>query len=186
MQIEQLITSLAELEKLKTIERGLNVGDRKESTAEHSWSCMLIADLVIEYVNEPLDRLKVFEYLLYHDVVEVYAGDAKFNNPSEMKLKQEKEEKALKKISSFIPNSERFQRIMTEYEHRQTRESEFAKAIDCLDSCIRNLNDENASNKDGFTEVLIREKYEPYVSKFAITKALFETLMEKLVELEKV
>ncbi|WP_435622895.1 HD domain-containing protein [Flagellimonas sp.] len=186
MEIEQLINSLTELEKLKTVERGLNVGNRKESSAEHSWSCLLIADLVIDCMNEPLDRLKVFEYLLYHDVVEVYAGDAKFNNPEEMKLKQEKEEKALEKISSFLPNSDRFQKIMNEYEHRKTRESEFAKAIDCIDSCIRNLNDENASNQDGFTESLIRAKYEPHVSKFTITKELFETLMEKLVELEKV
>lgn len=185
MKIEQLIKSLTELEKLKTVERGLNVGNRKESSAEHSWSCLLIADLVIEYIKEPLDKLKVFEYLLYHDVVEVYAGDAKFNNPEEMKLKQEKEEKALEKISSFIPNPDRFQRIMTEYEHRRTRESEFAKAIDCIDSCIRNLNDENASKKDGFTESLTRAKYEPHVSKFSITQELFETIMKKLVELGK-
>ncbi len=186
MKFEQLITSLTELEKLKTVERGLNVGNRKESSAEHSWSCLLIADLVIDYVNEPLDRLKVFEYLLYHDVVEVYAGDAKFNNPEEMRLKQEKEERALEKISSFLPNSGRFRRIMSEYEHRKTRESEFAKAIDCIDSCIRNLNDENASNKDGFTESLIRQKYQPHVSKFSITQELFETLIGKLIELDKV
>ena len=186
MKIEQLITSLTELEKLKTVERGLHVGNRKESSAEHSWSCLLIADVVIDHVNEPLDRLKVFEYLIYHDVVEVYAGDAKFNNPEELKFKQEREEKALKKIASFLPNSDRFQRIMSEYEHRKTRESEFAKAIDCIDSCIRNLNDEKASNADGFTERLIREKYQPHVSKFAVTQELFEKLMRKLVELKKV
>ena len=186
MKIEQLITSISELEKLKTVERGQHVGNRKESSAEHSWSCLLIADLVMDYVNEPLDRLKVFEYLIYHDVVEVYAGDAKFNNPEAMKHKQEKEEKAMQKITSFLPNANRFRSIMTEYEDRKTRESEFAKAIDCIDSCIRNLNDEKASNKDGFTEGLIRSKYEPHVSKFTITQELFETLMKKLVALEKV
>ncbi len=184
--MEQLIKSLTELEKLKTVERGLNVGNRKESSAEHSWSCLLIADILLDYVDEPLERLKVFEYLLYHDVVEVYAGDAKFNDPSQMKLKQEKEEKALEKISSFLPNAERFQSIMHEYEQRKTRESEFAKAIDCIDSCIRNLNDDSASKEDGLTESLIRKKYHPHVSKFPITLELFENLMKKLVEQEKV
>ena len=184
--MEELIKSLTELEKLKTVERGLNVGNRKESSAEHSWSCLLIADLVIDYINEPLDRLKVFEYLLYHDVVEIYAGDAKFNNPGEMKLKLEREHKALQKISSFLPNASRFQRILSEYEHRETRESEFAKAIDCIDSCIRNLNDENSSNNDGFTEDLIRQKYHPHVAKFPFTLELFENLMGKLVQLDKV
>lgn len=186
MNIDNLIQSFTELEKLKTVERGLNVGRRKESSAEHSWSCLLIADLVIDFTNEPLDRLKVFEYLLYHDVVEVYAGDAKFNNPEEMKLKHEKEEKALVKIESFISNRDRFKKIMSEYENRTTREAEFAKAIDCLDSCVRNLNDEGATKNDGFTENLIRSKYLPHVSKFDITLQLFEALMEKLVELEKV
>ena len=184
--MEQLIKSLTELEKLKTVERGLNVGNRKESSAEHSWSCLLIADMVLDYIDEPLDRLKVYEYLLYHDVVEVYAGDAKFNNPDEMKMKLEKEEMALRKILSFLPNAERFQKIITEYENRETRESEFAKAIDCIDSCIRNLNDDSRTNEDGFTESLIRQKYEPHVSKFPFTLELFESLMNKLIAQKKV
>ncbi|NKI30457.1 HD domain-containing protein [Croceivirga thetidis] len=186
MKLEQLLRSLTELEKLKTVDRGLNVGNRKESSAEHSWSCLLIADLIIDFVNEPLDKLKVFEYLIYHDVVEIYAGDAKFNNPEEMKLKRKKEQRALEQISSFIPNTNKFQRIMHEYEERLTRESEFAKAIDCIDSCVRNLNDESASNKDGFTETLIRAKYVPHVSKFVLTQKLFEALMNRLVAQNKV
>lgn len=108
--MDQVIKSLLALEKLKTVERGLNVGNRKESSAEHSWSCMLTADILLDLVNEPLDRLKVFEYLLYHDVVEVYAGDAKFNNPEELRMKQEKEARALEKIASFHPNAGRFQK----------------------------------------------------------------------------
>ena len=184
--MDQLIKSLSELEKLKTVERGLNVGERKESSAEHSWSCLFIADIIIDFINEPLDRLKVFEYLIYHDVVEVYAGDAKFNNTQEMKLKQQKEEAALQKIISFIPNASRIHKIISEYEQRMTREAEFAKAIDCIDSCIRNLNDDNASIEDGFTEILIRQKYYPHVSKFPFVLELFESLMRKLVELNKV
>lgn len=183
--MENLIKALTELEKLKTIERGINVGNRKESSAEHSWSCMLIADILLDYIDEPLDRLKVFEYLLYHDVVEVYAGDAKFNNPEEMKLKAEKEEKAMEKILSFIPNPDRFSHIMHEYESRSTRESQFAKAVDCLDACIRNLNDENKSKEDGFTKELIHQKYFPHVSKFPFAQELFDQLMIKLVELKK-
>ena len=184
--MEELITCLAELEKLKTVERGLYVGDRKESSAEHSWSCMLIADILLEYTEESLNRLKVLEYLLYHDLVEVYAGDAKFNNPEEMRQKRAKEEEALLKISNNLPDSKRFLRIVQEYEKRANREAEFAKAIDCIDSCVRNLNDKKASNKDGFTEELIRDKYLPHVSKFPITLELFEVLMSKLVAQNKV
>ena len=145
--MQALIHCLKELEKLKTVDRGLQVGDRKESSAEHSWSCMLIADILLDQLDEPLDRLKVMEYLLYHDLVEVYAGDAKFNDPEAMKVKEEKEEKAMKQISSLLPSAVRYNRIMHEYEGRETREAEFAKAIDCIDSCIRNLNDDRATAK---------------------------------------
>lgn len=178
--MEKLIRCLLELEQLKTVERGLNVGDRKESTAEHSWSCMLIADILIDYVEEPIDRLKVFEFLLYHDVVEVYAGDAKFNNPEEMKWKHQKEAQAVEKILSLIPNPKRYGSIVSAYEKRTSKEAQFAKAIDCIDACIRSLNDDKRTKKDGFSEELIREKYIPHVSTFKITNDLFETLMVKL------
>lgn len=183
--MEKLITCLTELEKLKIVDRGLNVGNRKESTAEHSWSCMLIADILLEYIDEPLNRLRVYEYLLYHDVVEVYAGDAKFNNPKEIRLKDEKEMASMKKIVSILPNPKRYIKIIEEYENRESREAQFAKAIDCLDACVKNLNDDKKSNSDGFTEELIRTKYIPHVSKFEFTQDLFETLMNKLKEQNK-
>ena len=62
---------------------------------------MLVADILIDFVSEPLNKLKVFEYLLYHDVAEIYAGDAKFNNPEEMRHKQQREEAAHQQICAF-------------------------------------------------------------------------------------
>lgn len=183
--MEKLITCLTELEKLKTVERGLNVGNRKESTAEHSWSCMLIADILMDYIDEPLNRLSVLEYLLYHDVVEVYAGDAKFNNPEEIRLKHEKEMASMQKIVSMLPNPRRYETIIGAYENRTSREAQFAKAVDCLDACIRNLNDDKKSMADGFTEELIRNKYLPHVSKFRFTLDLFEVFIAKLKQQNK-
>ncbi|MCH4888074.1 HD domain-containing protein [Acidaminobacter sp. JC074] len=184
--MDKLIRCLQELEQLKLVDRGLNVGSRKESTAEHSWSCMLIADILIDYIDEPLDRLKVLEYLLYHDLVEVFAGDAKFNNPEELKGKDEKEALALDKIKSLIPKSERFSRIIHEYESKESREAKFAKAVDCLDTCVRNLNDDNKDKSDGFDEALIRAKYAPHVKEFSFINDLYEMMMHKLVEQNKI
>lgn len=184
--MEELIECLTELEKLKAVDRGLNVGERKESTAEHSWSCMLIADILLDMVDEPLDRLKVLEYLLYHDLVEVYAGDAKFNDPEEMRLKEKKEKSSIKKIVSVLPRPRRYEEIVEGYESRTSREAQFAKAIDCLDSCVRNLNDDRKSASDGFTEDLIRNKYYPHVSRFELTRGLFDAMMERLRQQNKV
>lgn len=185
LNLNDLVFCLSELEKLKTIERGLNVGQRKESSAEHSWSCMLLADILIDQVNEPLNRLKVLEFLLYHDLVEVYAGDAKFNDADALAKKSSKELAAFEKIQSFIPNKKRFSTIIHDYEARNCREAKFAKAIDCLDSCIRNLNDSSPRQKIGFTEALIRAKYKIPIAEFPLLEKLFENIMAQLKTAKK-
>ena len=101
-----------------------------------------MADILLEYIDEPLDRLKVPEYLLYHDLVEVCARDAKFNDPQESGLKHEKERAPMNRIVAILPNSKRYGQIMQEYELRETRGALFAKAVDCLDAYVRDLNDD--------------------------------------------
>jgi len=64
------------LNGLKSAYRLNKVGERRESAAEHSWSCLLLADPFLSSCEEPLDRLKVYELLLYHDVVEIIVGDS--------------------------------------------------------------------------------------------------------------
>jgi putative hydrolases of HD superfamily len=184
--MHKLLRCLTELEKLKLVERGLNVGIRKESSAEHSWSCMLIADIVLDLTEEPLCRLQVFEYLLYHDLAEVYAGDAKFNNPEEMRHKSHREAEAHKKIIQLHPFAERYKAIVTRYEQRLSREAQFAKAIDCIDACVRSLNDDTKHALDGFNERLIREKYAPHVGAFPSTSEIFELLMAELKRENKI
>ena len=90
------------------------------------------------------------------------------------------------KIIKLLPNSKRYEELIHEYESRESREAKFAKAIDCLDSCIRNLNDNNKSKKDGFTEELIRKKYKAHIKEFEFTDKLFEKIMKVLVKEAKV
>lgn len=61
--------------KLKSVNRHNSQGSRKESSAEHAWSCLILADYFMEKVKQKLDRVKVYEMLLYHDVVEIKTGD---------------------------------------------------------------------------------------------------------------
>ena len=112
----------------------------------------------------------------------MFAADAKFNNAEELIDKHLKEPLDLEIKDAFIPNRARFNKIITEYE---SRESEFAKAVDCLDACIRNINNDLKSSEVGFTQSLISEKYFLHVSKFKITEELFETFMSKLIQQQK-
>src|SRR5690606_11130585 len=50
-------------------------GSRKENDAEHSWHISVMAMILHEYSNLPIDLCKVIKMLLVHDLVEIYAGD---------------------------------------------------------------------------------------------------------------
>lgn len=64
--------------KLKSVYRFSSVDNRKESTAEHTWSAMILADFFLTKTEIKLDRLKIYELLMYHDVAEIYARDTPF------------------------------------------------------------------------------------------------------------
>ncbi|MCC7574778.1 HD domain-containing protein [Candidatus Woesearchaeota archaeon] len=127
--------------KLKTVYRFNSVEDRKESTAEHSWSCLILADFFLSRNNFNLDRLKVYELLMYHDVVEIEAGDSPLHPEIKRLDKSEKEKKAMKLLHTELPTplNNKFLKLFTEYEEQKTLESKFAKAIDALDAEIHEL-----------------------------------------------
>ena len=68
---------ILELDKLKSIYRRTYLldGTRSENSAEHSWHLALMAIVLAEHANEPLDVGKVIRMVLIHDIVEIDAGD---------------------------------------------------------------------------------------------------------------
>ena len=76
-RLEQQIQFLVEIDKVKNIFRQtyLADGNRKENDAEHSWQIALMAFLLKEHVEEPVDVMKVIIMVLIHDLVEIDAGD---------------------------------------------------------------------------------------------------------------
>ncbi|WP_457619098.1 HD domain-containing protein, partial [Lutibacter sp.] len=127
--------------KLKTVYRFNSVENRKESSAEHSWSCLILADFFLSKFNFNLDRLKVYELLMYHDVVEIEAGDTPLHPEVKRLSKSEKEKKAMELLHKDLPTplNEKFVKLFTEFEEQKTLESKFAKAIDALDAVIHEL-----------------------------------------------
>lgn len=72
----ETINKLRKFYHLKNVDRDAVVGKRKESSAEHSWSTLILADYFLNIMNDKsLNRLKVYELLLYHDIVEIESGD---------------------------------------------------------------------------------------------------------------
>ena len=71
------IDFILEIDRLKSVLRRTPLLDRsrRENTAEHSWQIALMAVLLAEHADPPVDINHVVVMLLVHDLVEIDAGD---------------------------------------------------------------------------------------------------------------
>lgn len=172
------MTDLQKIRKfyeLKNIERANSIGNRKESPAEHSWSCLMLADYFLSTMKDKtIDRLKVYELLMYHDVVEIEAGDMNVFDEHKRKDKKEKEILAAQILKKQLPStlSQKFIDLFEEYEESKTKEAKFARAIDALDAEIHEL--DYPDDWKGWTEEFLRKKKEHLFTEFPDLKEMFE------------
>lgn len=136
-RLHKQIELLMELDKLKTVLRRTRVKSaegRLENTAEHSWHVALMALLLEEHANEPVDITKVVKMLLLHDVVEIDAGDTFVYDTAASQVQADNELKAAKRLFGMLPQEqgEAFMAIWQEFEAAQTAEAKFAKSLDRL------------------------------------------------------
>lgn len=88
-----------------------------------------------------LDRLKIYEHLMYHDLVEIESSDTPLHPEMSSVGKEEREQKAFKLLKEEIPLSlkEKYISLFHEYEERKTLDAKFAKVIDALDAVMHEL-----------------------------------------------
>ena len=170
---------------LKNVERANRVKNRKESSAEHTWSCLMLADYFLTKMGEKgknLDRLKIYELLMYHDVVEIEAGDIPIHHTERRKNKTENEKKALAKLKEQIPVElkNKFVSLFEEFEEERTEEAKFAQAIDKLDAQIHEL--DYKKDWKGWDEQMVRKFFEKPIVQFPEIKKTFEKLLQYVNE----
>lgn len=176
------INKLRTFYQLKNVERANTVSGRKESSAEHSWSCLILADYFMGILKEKLDREKVYELLMYHDVVEIEAGDICISDEKRRKGKKEREQQAVHVLEKHIPKvmKKKFVALFNEFEEEKTREAKFAKAIDALDALIHEM--DYKMDWKGWTEEFLREKKGYLFEAFPELKEAFEKVIKFLRE----
>ena len=129
-RLKKQMDFLLEVDKLKFITRQtyLSNGERKENDAEHSWHLALMAVLLREYSNEPVDVAKVMTMVLIHDLVEIDAGDTYAYDAAGNQTKREREVKAAQRIFGLLPadQEEEFRALWEEFEAYETPEAKFA------------------------------------------------------------
>ncbi len=131
-----------EIDKEKNILRQTHLSGhgRNENDAEHAWHMAIMAYLLREYSNEPVDITRVMLMCLIHDVVEIDAGDTYAYDEEGKKTQKAREEAAKERIYSLLPEDQQddMAAIFDEFEESKTPESKFAHAMDNLQPLMLN------------------------------------------------
>lgn len=132
---------ILESDKLKGILRNTLITDqsRFESAAEHSWHVALTALVLFDAMPGELDRLRILEMLLVHDLVEIDAGDMLCYDVDRRSAQKEKERKAAERIFNLLPADQAamLRQRWLEFEAGQTPEARFAQAVDRLQPLLQ-------------------------------------------------
>ena len=107
-RLKQQIRFITEIDKVKNIFRQTYLADgkRKENDAEHSWHIALMAYLLQEHAEEPVDVPRVMLMVLIHDLVEIDAGDTYAYDSEGAKTKREREVRAEERIFGLLPEDQ--------------------------------------------------------------------------------
>ena len=141
-RLKKQLDFILEIDKEKNIFRQTHLSGhgRNENDAEHAWHMALMAYLLREYSNEPVDITRVMLMCLIHDVVEIDAGDTYAYDPEGLKTQKAREDAAKERIYSLLPpdQKEELTALFDEFEACETAESRFAHAMDNLQPLMLN------------------------------------------------
>ena len=141
-RIRQQLEFSLEIDKEKNIFRQthLSGNGRQENDAEHAWHMAIMAYLLKEYANEPVDIGKVMLMCLIHDIVEIDADDTYAYDEVNLKTQKAREDAAKERIFSILPADQKAELIalFDEFEAWETPESKFAHAMDNIQPLILN------------------------------------------------
>lgn len=136
------VNFIKEIDKLKYIQRKTKLfnSDRNENDAEHSWHLAMMAIVLAEHSDKPIDVLKVLKMVLIHDIVEIDAGDTFIYDSTKNHTNTNEELLAAKRIFGLLPTeqAEEFIEIWKEFEDGITDEAKFAKSMDRFEPLLQN------------------------------------------------
>ena len=137
------IDFILEIDKLKTILRQnvpITQPHRQENDAEHSWHLAMMAVLLAEHADRPVDVARVVKMLLIHDLVEIDAGDTFIYDAAAHHDKEEREQKAADRLFGMLPADQQqdLRALWDEFEAGESDDARFAAALDRLQPVLLN------------------------------------------------
>ncbi len=112
--------------------------ERMENDVEHSYLLVMLSWYLAHTLGLALDRRKVLEYALIHDLVEVYAGDTPIFDTDAQVSKRDREEAAQTRLAKEWPEFTDLHEAIAQYESQSEPEAVFVYEVDKLVPIITN------------------------------------------------
>ena len=162
-RLQKQLDFILEIDKEKNIFRQTHLSGhgRRENDAEHAWHMAIMAYLLREYANEPVEIGRVMLMCLIHDIVEIEAGDTYAYAAKE-------------KLYSLLPEDQKGELIalFDEFEANETPEARYAHAMDNLQPLL--LNDSNGGGDWTGHQVTAEQVYRRQSKTALGSRTLFE------------
>ena len=184
--IQNLYQLILEINKLKLVFRNTTTDlDRKESTAEHSWSASMITIVLMDELKKEfikIDELKTIKLALIHDIVEIYAGDVMAFDVEARKNKEKIEAAALKKLMDVCPEfGQPLHDLWYEFEKKESLEAKIAKAADAICPIFQRLQSKQSYIPFNITMTNLEKTKYPYFIFSKTFTALYQKLKSDLL-----
>lgn len=136
------VAFIKEIDKLKYIQRKTKLfnSDRHENDAEHSWHLAMMAIVLAEHSDKPINILKVIKMVLIHDIVEIDSGDIFIYDTAKNHTNTDEERIAANRIFGLLPaeQAQELIAIWEEFEEGITDDAKFAKTMDRFEPLLQN------------------------------------------------
>lgn len=106
------------------------LGSGEQSVAEHINRVCYIGFTLANLTDQKVDTAKVMEMCLFHDLAEARVSDLNYVH---QKYNKRDEESAIRDLTSELPFGDKINKILNEYEIRESYESKLAKDADNLE-----------------------------------------------------
>lgn len=178
---------ILEINKLKTVFRNnQTTSDRRESSAEHSWSTTMICLILMPELKQEfpdLDETKIIHLALTHDLVEIYAGDVSTFNVAARVQKAVDEADLIQNFKHIDHDfGSQIVDLWKEFESQITIEAKIAKAADAICPIFLRVLVKQSLKAEGISQELFESRKLPYFIFSQTFTSLYHKLKSDLLE----
>jgi putative hydrolase of HD superfamily len=169
-ELQQLIADFSKIQRIPP----MGNSGRPENDVEHSFGLALTCWYLQPKVAPDLDLLKILQYALSHDIVELHAGDTFVFDVVRAASKEQRERDAIVQVKADWPDFNELTDYAEGYMNKVDPEARFVKAVDkLLPVMMIELDDKPADfwkklkidlemERDNKVSILISEDVSPY------------------------